>query len=149
MSFLTCRQEFRWHFLIFFRKVIFKFADLKSGFRLIFNSFLLRILKRLVEHIGFEATGSECIDAKSGVSARLSISAYENLISTAERRRIINNEKETHLRLSDLYGVIPSITGKIELVYEGEQEGPAKVAQILIGKAFRSGFTQYFPTPDS
>jgi magnesium chelatase subunit I len=107
------------------------------------------ILLDLVEQIAFEARGSEYIDAKSGVSARLSISAFENLISTAERRRIINNEKETHLRVSDLYGVIPSITGKIELVYEGEQEGPAKVAQILIGKAIRNNFTKYFPTPDN
>lgn len=107
------------------------------------------ILLDLVEQIAFEARGSEYIDSKSGVSARLSISAYENLISTAERRRILNNEKETHLRVSDLFGVIPSITGKIELVYEGEQEGPAKVAQILIGKAIRSNFTKYFPTPDS
>ncbi len=106
------------------------------------------ILLDLVEQISFEARGSEYIDAKSGVSARLSISAYENLISTAERRRVINNEKETHLRMSDLYGVIPSITGKIELVYEGEQEGPAKVAQILIGKAIRNNFTKYFPTPE-
>jgi magnesium chelatase subunit I len=107
------------------------------------------ILLDLVEQIAFEARGSEYIDAKSGVSARLSISAFENLISTAERRRIINNEKETHLRVSDLYGVIPSITGKIELVYEGEQEGPAKVAQILIGKAIRNNFGKYFPSPDS
>lgn len=107
------------------------------------------ILLDLVEQIAFEARGSEYIDAKSGVSARLSISAFENLISTADRRRIINNENETHLRISDLYGVIPSITGKIELVYEGEQEGPAKVAQILIGKAIRNNFTRYFPTPDN
>ena len=107
------------------------------------------ILLDLVEQIAFEARASEYIDAKSGVSARLTISAYENLMSTAERRRIINNENETHLRISDLYGVIPSITGKIELVYEGEQEGPAKVAQILIGKAIRNSFTQFFPTPDS
>ena len=107
------------------------------------------MLLDLVEQIAFEARASEYIDAKSGVSARLTISAYENLMSTAERRRIINNENETHLRISDLYGVIPSITGKIELVYEGEQEGPAKVAQILIGKAIRNSFTQFFPTPDS
>jgi magnesium chelatase subunit I len=107
------------------------------------------ILLDLIEQIAFEARSSEYIDAKSGVSARLTISAYENLMSTAERRRIVNNENETHLRISDLYGVIPSITGKIELVYEGEQEGPAKVAQILIGKAIRNSFTQYFPTPDS
>jgi len=107
------------------------------------------ILLDLVEQIAFEARASEYIDSKSGVSARLSISAYENLISTAERRRIINNEKETQLRISDLFGVIPSITGKIELVYEGEQEGPAKVAQILIGKALKDNFSKYFPTPDS
>ena len=107
------------------------------------------VLLDLVEQIAFEARASEYIDSKSGVSARLSISAYENLISTAERRRILNNEKETHLRLSDLYGVIPSITGKIELVYEGEQEGPAKVAQILIGKAIKNNFTKYYPSPDS
>lgn len=107
------------------------------------------ILLDLVEQIAFEARGSEYIDAKSGVSARLSISAFENLISTAERRRIINNENETQLRISDLFGVIPSITGKIELVYEGEQEGPAKVAQILIGKAIRNNFSKYFPTPEN
>ncbi|MEJ2104878.1 MAG: sigma 54-interacting transcriptional regulator, partial [Ignavibacteriaceae bacterium] len=107
------------------------------------------VLLNLVEQIAFEARASEYIDAKSGVSARLTISAYENLISTAERRRIINNENATHLRISDLYGIIPAITGKIELVYEGEQEGPAKVAQILIGKAIRNNFMQFFPTPDS
>jgi magnesium chelatase subunit I len=107
------------------------------------------VLLDLIEQIAFEARASEYIDAKSGVSARLTISAYENLMSTAERRKIINNENEAYLRISDLFGVIPSITGKIELVYEGEQEGPAKVAQILIGKAIRNRFTQYFPTPDS
>ncbi|MBE7478204.1 MAG: magnesium chelatase [Ignavibacteriales bacterium] len=107
------------------------------------------ILLDLVEQVAFEARGSEYVDSKSGVSARLSISAFENLISTAERRRILNQEKETHLRISDLFGVIPSITGKIELVYEGEQEGPAKVAQILIAKAIRNNFSKYFPAPES
>jgi magnesium chelatase subunit I len=106
------------------------------------------LLNDLVEQIAFEARQSEYIDAKSGVSARLTISAYENLISTAERRMIINNEPEAHLRISDLYGVIPSITGKIELVYEGEQEGPSKVAHILISKAIRSLFENYFPSPE-
>ncbi len=106
------------------------------------------ILKDLIEEIAFEARQSEYIDHKSGVSARLTISAYENLISTAERRMIINGEKNTQLRISDLYGVIPSITGKIELVYEGEQEGPSKVANILIGKAIKNLFQTYFPTPD-
>jgi magnesium chelatase subunit I len=106
------------------------------------------LLKDLIEQIAFEARQSEYIDAKSGVSARLTISAYENLISTSERRAIINNETITYSRISDLYGVIPSITGKIELVYEGEQEGPSKVAHILISKAIRTLFAEYFPTPD-
>ena len=106
------------------------------------------LLKDLVEQIAFEARQSEYIDAKSGVSARLTISAFENLISTAERRAIINKEAETYARVSDLYGVIPSITGKIELVYEGEQEGPSKVAHILISKAVRDIFAEHFPTPD-
>jgi magnesium chelatase subunit I len=106
------------------------------------------LLKDLVEQIAFEARGSEYIDPKSGVSARLTISAYENLISTAERRMIINNEENTFIRIADLYGVIPAITGKIELVYEGEQEGPAKVANILISKAIRHLFDKYFPSPD-
>ncbi len=112
------------------------------------NVYIHDLLKDLVEQIAFEARQSEYIDAKSGVSARLTISAFENLISTAERRAIINKEAGTFARISDLYGVIPSITGKIELVYEGEQEGPSKVAHILISKAIRDIFAEYFPTPD-
>ena len=61
---------------------------------------------------------------------------------------IINNEKETYLRIADIYGIVPSITGKIELVYEGEQEGPSKVAFILIGKAIKTLFQNYFPSPE-
>lgn len=106
------------------------------------------IVKELIEQIAFEARESEYVDSKSGVSARLTISAYENLISTAERRLLINNESKTTVRISDFIGVVPSITGKIELVYEGEQEGPAKVAQILINKAIKKLFNQHFPSPD-
>ncbi len=106
------------------------------------------LVKDLVEQISFEARVSEYVDAKSGVSARLTISAYENLTSTAERRMILNNENKTSPRISDFIGVIPSITGKIELVYEGEQEGPFKVANILISKAIRNQFENYFPSPD-
>ncbi len=106
------------------------------------------IAKDLVEQIAFEARKSEYVDAKSGVSARLTISAYENLIAAAERRSIINNEKIVYLRISDFVGVIPAITGKVELVYEGEQEGPNIVAQNLVGKAIRTQFLNYFPDPD-
>jgi len=106
------------------------------------------LVKDLVEQIAFEARNSEYVDKKSGVSARLTISAYENLISTAERRMLINGEESTFVRMSDFAGVIPAITGKIELVYEGEQEGSAKVANILLGKAIKSLMATYFPDPE-
>src|SRR5688572_17745454 len=107
------------------------------------------LVKRLIEQVSFEARGSEFVDKKSGVSARLTIAAYENAVSAAERRAIINNEKETQVWISDLVGIIPSITGKIELVYEGEQEGPYHVAFNLLEKATRTLFSQYFPNPDT
>ena len=102
----------------------------------------------LMERVGFEARSSEYVDSKSGVSARLSISSYENLVSAAERRAIINNEVATSVRITDFVGIIPSITGKVELVYEGEQEGPQIVAQHLLGKAIKTMFADIFPMPD-
>jgi len=107
------------------------------------------LVKRLIEQVSFEARGSEFVDKKSGVSARLTISAYENAVSAAERRAIRNKEKETQVWISDLTGIIPSITGKIELVYEGEQEGPYQVAYNLLQKAIRTQFVKYFPNPES
>src|SRR6201985_1020154 len=106
------------------------------------------LVKNMVEQIAFEARNSEYIDKKSGVSARLTISAFENLISNGELRMMINGEATTFVRISDFLGVIPAITGKIELVYEGELEGPAKVANILVGKAIRTLMLQFFPDPE-
>lgn len=105
------------------------------------------LLRNLIEQVAMEARESEFVDAKSGVSARLTISAYENLVSTAERRALLNGEDKTFARVSDLWGIVPAINGKIELVYEGEQEGAAGVAQGLIGKAIRKLFTATFPDP--
>lgn len=107
------------------------------------------LVKRLIEQVAFEARGSEFVDKKSGVSARLTISAFENAVSAAERRAILNKEKDTQVWVSDMIGIIPSITGKIELVYEGEQEGPYQVAMNLLDKAIRSQFVQYFPNPET
>ena len=106
------------------------------------------LVKTLIEQIAFEARESEYVDSKSGVSARLTISAYESLLSAAERRALINGEESTYVRIADLYGVIPAICGKVELVYEGEVEGPVIVAQNLIGKAIRTQFLNYFPDPE-
>jgi magnesium chelatase subunit I len=106
------------------------------------------LVKRLIEQVAFEARSNEYVDKKSGVSARLTIAAFENAISSAERRAIIHNETQTQVWISDLVGIIPSITGKIELVYEGEQEGPYQVAVNLVEKAIRTQFIQYFPNPE-
>lgn len=106
------------------------------------------LAKDLIEQIAIEARDSEYVDAKSGVSARLTISAFENLASACERRLLISGEEKTSVRMTDFIGVLPSITGKVELVYEGEQEGPGIVANNLVGKAIRSQFTNYFPDPE-
>lgn len=105
-------------------------------------------IRNLLERISFEARESEFIDEKSGVSARLTISGMENLCSTAERRMLISGDKKTNVRVTDFWGMIPAITGKVELVYEGEQEGPYAVAIDLIGQATKQEFLQRFPNPD-
>ncbi len=110
--------------------------------------FVPDVAKDLLEQISFEARESEYVDAKSGVSARMSITAFENLLSTAERRALKNGEDSTSIRLNDFMGIIPSITGKIELVYEGEQEGAGGVASILVEDAIRTLFPMYFPQID-
>lgn len=107
------------------------------------------VIRNILEHISFAARKSEYIDEKSGVSARLSISGLENLYSTAERRALINKEKKTVARIADFWGVIPAITGKIELVYEGEVEGQYNVALQLIGTAIKEEFLSKFPNPDT
>jgi magnesium chelatase subunit I len=106
------------------------------------------LAKDLLEQISREARESEYVDAKSGISARMSITSFENLMSTAERRLLKNGQESTMVRMSDFMGVIPSIIGKIELVYEGEQEGSGSVAEILIEDAVKSLFLNYFPKID-
>ena len=103
------------------------------------------IAKDVLEQISFEARKSEYVDVKSGISARMSITAFQNLLSTAERRAILLGEEKTSLRLSDFTGIIPAITGKVELVYEGEQEGADFVAKELMTQAVKTLFLQKFP----
>lgn len=106
------------------------------------------LIAELIEQLAVEARKSEYIDQKSGVSARLTITAYENLASTVERRIILNKESKGRARIGDLIGVLPSLTGKVELVYEGEQEGSKGVALGLMGKAIRTRYAQFFPDPE-
>ena len=109
------------------------------------NIYLPSFAADLLEEISFEARQSEYIDEKSGVSARLSISALENLLSSAEQRLLRNNESKTTVRLSDFSSIVPAITGKVELVYEGEQEGAEFVANKLIDSAIKTLFEKNFP----
>jgi magnesium chelatase subunit I len=113
------------------------------------NIKIMDIHRNLLERISFEARECDLVDIKSGVSARLSISAYENLFSAAERRMLINGEKQTTIRITDFFGIVPNITGKIELEYEGEQEGHYGVALQLLGNALKAEFLSIFPNPDS
>ncbi|MCF8237080.1 MAG: sigma 54-interacting transcriptional regulator [Saprospiraceae bacterium] len=106
------------------------------------------IVHDVLEQIAFEARESEYVDAKSGVSARLTISAYENLVSAIERRILLNKEDKGVARINDFWAVVPSITGKVELVYEGEQEGPYQVALHFMHQAIRVLFLQHFPNPE-
>lgn len=103
--------------------------------------------RTVLENVAFEARESEYIDQKSGVSTRLTITAMEQVISAAERRALHNGESETTLRITDLYAMIPALTGKLELVYEGEQEGAVNVAKLMIGKAINRTFKTIFPDP--
>ena len=107
--------------------------------------FIPELAKDILEQIVFEARKSEFVDVKSGVSARLSITAFENLVSTAERRLLHSGDDKTGIRMSDFIGIIPAITGKIELVYEGEQEGAYSVALTLLGSAIKTLYSKYFP----
>lgn len=103
-------------------------------------------VREIVEQVAFEARNSEFVDQKSGVSARMTITAMEQVVSAAERRSILTGEPVS-VRICDLYHMVPALTGKLELVYEGEQEGAVNVAKVLIGKAVNTIFKKYFPDP--
>ena len=109
------------------------------------NIEISNLARELLEEVSFAARESEFIDAKSGVSARLSISAMENLVASAKLRLVESEAKKTQIRLIDFISIVPSITGKIELVYEGEQEGADEVARLLIDRAVEKQFEKIFP----
>jgi magnesium chelatase subunit I len=108
------------------------------------NIFVPETAKTLLEQIVFEARQSDYIDANSGVSARMSITMYENLMAAAEIRMLQNGETRTSVRMADFDAIVPAITGKVELVYEGEQLGSEAVAYQLIGAAIKTLFNEIY-----
>jgi magnesium chelatase subunit I len=112
----------------------------REGKKLLVPEFILRA----VEQVAFEARSDQRVDRRSGVSQRLPISVIENAVSNAERRCLLNNENRIVPRVSDIYAALPSITGKLELEYEGEQRGAANVARDLVRSAVGKIFESYF-----
>jgi len=98
----------------------------------------------VVEQVAFLAREDKRIDKRSGVSQRLPISVLENVVSNAERRALRTKETEAVPRIMDLYAALPSITGKLELEYEGELKGGDAIARDLIRSAVGKVYTSYF-----
>jgi magnesium chelatase subunit I len=107
------------------------------------------VYREIIERAAFEARESEYVDQKSGVSTRMTITAMEQILSSAERRAVLNGEEHATVRIADIYHMVPALTGKLELVYEGEQEGAISVAKHIIGKAISKTFKLYFPDPQN
>src|SRR5215467_12291302 len=101
-------------------------------------------IRETIEQIAFEARDDQRIDKHSGVSQRLPITVMESAVSNAERRSLITDEQLVVPRIADIYAAIPSMTGKMELEYEGEQIGADRIAKDLIKRAAGEIFEGYF-----
>jgi len=102
-------------------------------------------VRELIEEVAIQARKSEYVDQNSGVSARLTIALLENVVSNAERRGLVTGEKKVVTRVCDLQAAVSAVSGKVELVLEGEQEGAMNVARALLGKGVKAVFSQRFP----
>ncbi len=107
-----------------------------------------KYVREVVELVAFLGREDGRIDKRSGVSQRLPITCLENCVSNAERRAVTAQEKETVLRIADVYAAVPSITGKLELEYEGELKGSETIARELIEAAVLQTFDKYFGDRD-
>lgn len=103
-----------------------------------------QLVREVVEQLAFLARNDKRIDKRSGVSQRLPITVTESAVSNAERRALLNGESMAAPRIGDIYASIPSITGKIELEYEGEQVGADRIARELIRKACAEVFSDRY-----
>jgi magnesium chelatase subunit I len=102
-------------------------------------------LAAVIAEVAIQARASELVDQRSGDCARTTIALLENVVSSAERRALLAGEKATVARVADVAAASSAVTGKVELVYEGEREGPAAVARHLLNKAVKAVFDERFP----
>jgi len=105
------------------------------------------LLGEIVEEVAIQARGSELVDQASGVSVRLTVSLLENVVSNAERRALLHGLDAVEARLADLFAADSAVTGKIELVFEGEREGAEVVADRILGEGVAAVFQRRFPAP--
>ncbi len=112
-----------------------------AGVEVVVPSFM----RDLVEEVAVQARKSEYVDQNSGVSARLPIALIENVVSNAERRGLATGETQAWARVCDLQHAVSAVSGKVELVLEGEQEGALNVARALLGRGVKALFDQRFP----
>ena len=106
-----------------------------------------RFLLEAVEETAFQARKSEFLDQSSGVSARLPIALLENVVSNAERRALLNATDRVAARPVDFQQAVAAVTGKVELVYQGEQEGAVNVGRHLVGQGLKAVFDRLLPDP--
>ena len=102
-------------------------------------------LRETIEQVAFEARASDLVDQRSGVSARLSIALHGAVVASAERRALRQGLTQVLARAADLYGAKAAISGKLELVYDGEREGLAAVTEHLLGRAVKTIFDELMP----
>jgi magnesium chelatase subunit I len=96
----------------------------------------------VIERVAFEARTDRRVDKRSGVSQRLPISVLEHAVSNAEQRAIREGDGEIVPRITDVYAATASMTGKLELEYEGELVGSDVIARELIRRAAGITFTE-------
>ena len=101
-------------------------------------------LRETIEQVAFLAREDRRVDKRSGVSQRLPISTLELVVSNAERRALMHDEKLVVPRITDLYAALPGITGKLELEYEGELRGADTIVREILRNAVARVYDKYF-----
>jgi magnesium chelatase subunit I len=101
-------------------------------------------IRELIEAVAFAARADKRVDKRSGVSQRMPITCLENAVSNAERRAVLAGESPAVPGVRDVYAALPSLTGKLELEYEGEMKGADVVARDLVRQASAATFERYF-----